>query len=159
MIRFPDLPEEEAEAGIQFFSENTVFALPDEQGSADWIREVVAQAGFDAGAISFIFCSDGHLHAMNVEYLEHDTLTDVITFPYGEEPLSGDIFISVDRVAENAEGLGVPMLQELHRVMVHGVLHLMGHDDATPEAKAAMRALEDEALATLPPSLEQEPGS
>jgi probable rRNA maturation factor len=94
---------------------------------------------------------------MNVEYLEHDTLTDVITFPYGEEPLSGDIFISIDRVADNASGLGVPMLHELHRVMVHGVLHLMGHDDATPEAKATMCTLEDEALATLPPSLQDEP--
>lgn len=151
MIEFPDLPGQEQDAGISFYSEDVTFALSNEGTTADWLLAVIKAEGHPPGEISLIFCSDTYLHDMNVQYLDHDTLTDVITFPYSDQSVTGDIFISVDRVSDNARDLGVPMQQELHRVMVHGVLHLMGYEDETPEKKAIMREKEDHYLANLPP--------
>lgn len=91
---------------------------------------------------------------MNVEYLDHDTLTDIITFPYEAFPLvSGDMFISTERVADNAKDLGTKFTDELHRVIIHGILHLCGQRDKTDEQAAEMRALEEWALSLRPPSL------
>jgi probable rRNA maturation factor len=109
-----------------------------------WLHEVVGLEGKKAGVISFIFCSDEFLAGINVQFLHRDYYTDVISFDYTEnDVISGDIMISVDRVRENAENLGVSYLDELKRIMVHGLLHLIGYDDTTPEMKASMSARED----------------
>ena len=93
--------------------------------------------------LNFIFCSDEHLRGINVEYLAHDYYTDVITFPYTDQAVHGDVFISIDRVRDNATSLGVEFTNELYRVMAHGTLHLAGYEDKTDEKKAEMRAKED----------------
>lgn len=117
---------------------------------ARWIEKAALAAGFSIHALTFVFTNDEYLWKMNVEWLEHDDYTDVITFDSstpGVEGLSGDIYMSVDRVRENAETFNVPFEDELSRVMAHGVLHLCGWDDLTDEAEAEMRAAEDEWLA------------
>jgi rRNA maturation RNase YbeY len=98
--------------------------------------------------INFIFCSDEYLSELNKTYLKHDGLTDILTFPFAEEPetISGDIYISVDRVKENAENFGEQMEQELRRVMIHGILHLMGYKDKTEDEKKRMRKKENHYL-------------
>ena len=103
---------------------------------------------YQLGELTFIFCSDEYLHKINLEYLDHDTYTDIITFDNADEDgtIEGDIFVSVERVKENAADLKIPFEDELHRVLIHGVLHLLGHDDTTPELKAAMRKEEDKCL-------------
>ncbi len=151
MIEFPELPGSPSEAGVSFDTEDVDFSLPDEEMTSTWLLETIQNEQRIAGGISIIFCSDEYLHQMNVQYLDHDTLTDVITFPYSDEKVSGDIFISVDRVKENATELSYPFLQELHRVMVHGVLHLIGYHDDDPEKKAAMREREDHHLSRIAP--------
>ena len=101
--------------------------------------------------LQYVFCDDAYLHTLNVEHLDHDTLTDIITFPYGEPPqVWGDVFISVDRVRENARELDVDFAEELRRVLIHGVLHLLGFGDKTEAEAQAMRGWEDEALARYP---------
>ncbi|CAH1001004.1 Endoribonuclease YbeY [Neolewinella maritima] len=113
----------------------------------DWITDVIAQRGGRLGELNYIFCSDDYLHAINLEYLQHDTLTDIITFPYAEFPLvSGDLFISTERVAENATDFDEPYADELHRVMIHGVLHLLGQGDKTDAQARSMREAEQWAL-------------
>lgn len=113
-----------------------------------WLSEVVKSHGKEIGEVSFVFCKDERLLEMNTKYLEHDYLTDVITFNYNDKTsLNGDIFISCDRVKENAieHGNGV-VFDELCRVMAHGVLHLIGFDDKTEEQMKVMRAQEDRCL-------------
>lgn len=104
------------------------------------------------GSINFIFCTDAYLHEMNVKYLNHDTYTDVITFDYTENPpeISGDIFISSERVRENAKQFGTTFVMELHRVMIHGLLHLAGFDDKTAREQQQMRSKEDYYLSLQP---------
>ncbi len=145
---FP-LPFEEPEF-IEFSSEEAEFELQDEQGVTVWLKKTIERTGCVLRSLNFIFCSDDYLHRLNVEYLDHDTLTDIITFPYAEPPtIEGDIFISIDRVRENAGEFEVSFEQELHRVMAHGVLHLCGYSDKTLEAQKIMRQKEDEALSML----------
>lgn len=131
--------------------------LPDESYGpllAKWITSVIAKRGGKAGAVNYIFCGDDYLHKMNVEYLDHDTLTDIITFPYDPFPLvSGDMFISTERVADNARDHGVAYTDELHRVIIHGILHLCEQGDKTDAEAAEMRALEDWALSLRPEAL------
>ena len=129
--------------------ENIDFQLVNQNLLSSWIEKTIESEGATLGAVSYIFCSDDYLHQMNVEYLNHDTLTDVITFPYNDNPIEGDIFISIDRVKDNAQDLGVAFDDELHRVMIHGVLHLCGYSDKTDEQKAEMRQKEDEYLKKL----------
>ncbi len=129
--------------------EDIDFQLADEEPLSIWIEKAIESEGYELGTISYIFCSDDYLHQMNVEYLEHDTLTDVITFPYNDDPIEGDIFISIDRVKDNAEDLGVSFQAELHRVMIHGVLHLCGYSDETDEEETEMREKEDGYLGAL----------
>ena len=133
---------------IAFFSEATSFELPDPAAVQAWLMEVIEHEQKAAGALNIIFCSDEYLYDINREHLHHDTLTDVITFDYSDEPdtLSGDSYISVDRVRDNAQQLQVPFAQELLRVLVHGILHLAGHHDKTPTQKQQMRQLEDRYL-------------
>ena len=119
-----------------------------------WIETVVQRKDGQLGPINYIFCGDEYLHQMNVQFLDHDTLTDIITFPYESFPLvSGDLFISTERVADNAKDLKLPYQDELHRVIIHGVLHLCGQGDKTEEQAAEMRQLEDLALGLRPEGL------
>ena len=119
-----------------------------------WVEAVIQRREGQTGAINYIFCGDEYLHQMNVEFLEHDTLTDIITFPYESFPLvSGDLFISTERVKDNASDLKLAYHDELHRVIIHGVLHLCGQGDKTEEEAAEMRKLEDWALGLRPQEL------
>lgn len=115
-----------------------------------WISEVIKRHGKMLGKISYRFCSDDFIFDVNVKFLNHDTYTDIITFDYvSGNVVSGDILISIDRVGENALQLGVPFDRELHRVIIHGVLHLLGFKDKSDADAAQMRAKEEESLALL----------
>jgi rRNA maturation RNase YbeY len=141
---------------ILFHVESGGQGLPAAQYAAlsEWIATVITARNGQTENINYIFCGDDYLHAMNVEYLDHDTLTDIITFPMADFPvISGDLFISTERVADNAKDLQVPFLEELHRVIIHGVLHLCGQSDKTEEQAAVMRELEDWALGLRPAAL------
>lgn len=129
--------------------EDVDFQLVNEISLSSWVEKTIETEGATLSAVSYIFCSDDYLHQMNVEYLNHDTLTDVITFPYNDNPIEGDIFISIERVKDNAQDLNIAFNDELHRVMIHGVLHLCGYSDETDEQEAEMRQKEDEYLKTL----------
>jgi len=116
-----------------------------------WVKSILIAEGKDGGEITYVFCNDNYLGKMNEKYLKHNTLTDIITFDYSEEGiLSGDIFISIERIKENAESYGATLDAELGRVMAHGVLHLMGYKDKTPEDKKVMRSKEDFYLSSFP---------
>lgn len=122
----------------------------DERRIARWIRAVAAEYGFCVGELHYIFCSDERELEVNREFLGHDYYTDVITFDYSTpSAIAGDIFISLDTVRSNAEQLGIPYMDELHRIIIHGALHLTGQGDKTPETKAQMTAKEDAALRLL----------
>lgn len=124
--------------------------MPNPIKTRRWIRKVVAQHKREIDSLSYIFCSDEYLLALNRQLLDHDYYTDIITVPLAEGSdvaLMSDIFISIDRVRENAEILKVPFQDELNRVMIHGVLHLLGYDDHSEADIAAMRAAEANALA------------
>ncbi len=143
---FP-FPLEENEPSVEFSSEEIEFELNDEATTATWLQKIIEQEGCVLHLLNFIFCSDDYLLRLNVEYLDHDTLTDIITFPYADPPtIHGDIFISIDRVRDNAADFKVSFEQELNRVMAHGVLHLCGYGDKTPQEELTMRQKEDEAL-------------
>jgi probable rRNA maturation factor len=142
---FPDF--DTTDEPIIFNVEDIDFELPDTGGVIAWINRVAESELKRIGAVSYIFCSDDYLVKMNVEYLDHDTLTDIITFPYSTAPIEGDIFISIDRVRDNAKDFNVPFEQELRRVIIHGVLHLCGYGDKTDADAAIMRQKEDAALA------------
>lgn len=115
-----------------------------------WIETIVNNHNKELGDISYIFCSDEQLLEINKEYLNHDYYTDIITFDYSEaELVSGDMFISIDRIKDNAKALKVPYQEELHRVIIHGVLHLLGFKDKTESESQKMRQLEDESLSVL----------
>ena len=122
----------------------------DEREIGRWIRSVAADYGFTVGNINYIFCSDEWELAVNREFLGHDYYTDVITFDYSTaSTLNGDIFISLDTVRSNAEMVGTTFEHELHRIIIHGVLHLTGQGDKTPETKIQMTEKEEKALAKL----------
>lgn len=113
-----------------------------------WIRRVAARYGHRVGQVGYEFCTDECILEVNRQYLGHDYYTDIITFPYDEgEVISGDIFISLDTVQSNARRFGVPPSEELHRVIIHGILHLCGIDDKGPGQRAIMEQAENEALA------------
>ena len=120
-----------------------------------WLQNVAESENAKLTNLSYIFCSDDYLHKVNLEYLNHDTLTDVITFPYSEHPLpiESDIFISIDRCKANAETYNIKAINEVHRVMVHGLLHLLGFDDKSKKQKRVMSAKEDYYLSLRPESL------
>lgn len=122
----------------------TTFELAQEEGVRKWIQEVVRQEGKSIQEIVYIFCEDDRLLELNKKFLNHDTYTDILTFPYpGSDSIHADIFISVPRIKENAEKFKVDEQEEVRRVMIHGVLHLLGYDDQSEEEKKAMRELED----------------
>ncbi|MBB6609580.1 rRNA maturation RNase YbeY [Pontibacter sp. Tf4] len=133
---------------IEFYSEDVEFSLSNPEQVADWIASIVEQHEYELANLTYIFCSDDYLHQINVEYLDHDTLTDIITFDNADEEgvIESDIFVSIDRVRDNAQTLGIPFEDELHRVLIHGVLHLLGYKDKTEEQEAQMRKQEDSCL-------------
>lgn len=138
----------EKENNIEFYSEDTAFEIQNSKAVSVWVSEVIAAEKKELKLLSYIFCSDEYLHKMNVEYLDHDTLTDVITFPYGNSAASieGDIFISIDRIRDNAKTFKTTFENELHRVIIHGALHLCGYGDKTENEANEMRRKENEAL-------------
>lgn len=133
---------------LKFFSEEIDFKVPQSQKTSKWIKTVSLSEGYKIGELNYIFCSDEYLLEINKQYLDHDYYTDIITFDNSEEEdmLEGDVYVSVDRVQDNAEQLGVPFETELRRVLIHGLLHLTGYEDGTEELKATMRAKEDACL-------------
>lgn len=133
---------------ISYFTESIKFDYKGRSFNNSWLRMVAGSERFRIGALSFIFCSDAYILDVNMRYLQHDYFTDIITFDYREgQVLSGDLFISIDTVRANAEEYGVEFEDELNRVMVHGLLHLMGYDDHTEDQKKQMRQKEDYYLA------------
>lgn len=131
---------------ISFNYEND-FQLANEEFYEDWISRVIASENKEEGEISYIFCDDEYLHKINVEYLNHDDLTDIISFDYSEgNVLHGDIFISVERVQDNANDFKVSFEEELKRVIIHGVLHYCGYKDKTDADAALMRSKEEEKI-------------
>ncbi|MDT0553620.1 rRNA maturation RNase YbeY [Urechidicola vernalis] len=117
---------------------------------SDWLIDVIVNEGFSDGEINYVFCSDEYLLQKNIEFLNHDTLTDIISFDYTMGKLiSGDIFISVERVKENSKDFNVSFNNELCRVMVHGILHYCGYKDKSEEEKSVMRERENFYLAKL----------
>jgi rRNA maturation RNase YbeY len=133
---------------ISFIADSIEIPALDERKVTRWVKAVAAEYGFTVGNINYIFCSDERELEVNRQFLGHDYYTDVITFDYSTaSTLNGDIFISLDTVKSNAEMVGVRFEDELLRILIHGVLHLTGQGDKTPETKAQMTAKEELALA------------
>jgi probable rRNA maturation factor len=136
---------------ISFTSVEISYVLKHKLKVRDWVKSIVNNEGKITGDITYVFCNDEYLGGMNEKYLNHHTLTDIITFDYSEkEKLSGDICISLDRVKENAVTYNTAFYKELARVMAHGVLHLSGYKDKTPQDKKVMRGKEDFYIMSFP---------
>ena len=134
---------------INFDSSDIDFALADDQKIINWLEQIIQSEVGNVSELNYVFCSDEYLHKLNVEYLDHDTLTDIITFPINDDPIQSDIFISIDRVWENASDRSILFEDELHRVIAHGLLHLLGYGDKSDIEKARMRFKEDDCLSRL----------
>ena len=140
---------------IRYFTEDTTFTLKGKRLVSKWLREVAGSRGYEIGELNYIFCSDPYLLAINRQFLGHDYETDIITFDNSEDFLletgrkgvSADIYISVDTVRINGKTYGEGFEREMHRVIVHGLLHLIGYDDTTQWHRSRMRAAENRALA------------
>lgn len=134
---------------IQFFSEDTDYKPKRKIALRAWITETIRTEGYKTGEVNIVVCSDAYLLAINRQYLQHDTYTDIVTFDSREvaDVIAGDIFISIDRVRENAAKFGVSEADELHRVIIHGILHLCGYGDKKKKDKALMTEKEDFYLA------------
>jgi len=129
------------------FSYNTAFVLDSENSVVNWLSEAISLEKHVLGDILYVFCNDEYLHRLNVDFLNHDTYTDVISFDYKVgKILHGEIYISLDRVKENAQDYSQSFNEELRRVMIHGILHYCGYNDKTSEDIAYMRQKEDEYL-------------
>jgi probable rRNA maturation factor len=130
------------------FNYESEFTLENEEAIASWLSAVIVSENKSEGEISYIFCDDEYLHKINLEYLNHDTLTDIISFDYtmGNE-ISGDIFISIERVLDNAKDYNTLFEDELKRVLIHGILHYCGYKDKSEVDETLMRSKEDEKLA------------
>ena len=137
---------------ISFNVQKKGFSLINPVQKKEWLKKSIQTEGKVAGEINYIFCDDDYLAKINYKYLKHNTLTDIITFPYSNSSsvISGDVFISIDRVNENAVGLNIKFETELARVLIHGVLHLVGYNDHSNEEKRQMRSKEDYYLNLLP---------
>lgn len=146
LSNFPEVQKSE----INFFSEEIKFVLKKKRLLRSWIEMALKKETQNTHCLNYIFCSDSFLSELNVKYLNHDTLTDIITFDYSDDlNLSGDIYISIDRVKENSSKYKTSFAEELNRVMIHGVLHLCGYKDKTKTAKKLMTAKEDYYLSLL----------
>lgn len=135
---------------ISFHADNISMPNIDFRKVEQWIKAVAAQYGFSVGELNYIFCDDEKILAVNQEFLQHNYYTDVITFDYTTRTrVNGDIYISLDTVQSNAEQVGASFTHELHRIIIHGLLHLTGQADKTPETKVQMTAKEEDALAKI----------
>jgi rRNA maturation RNase YbeY len=143
---------EEMKPAIHFFSENIPFVLKGKAMVRAWIQDCIAREDKVAGIINFIFCDDKYLLPINQSYLHHDTLTDTITFDYSEleNKIQGDVYISIERARDNARQFNVSPAREIQRLIIHGVLHLCGYDDKSPDGKRLMSEKEDYYLSLLP---------
>jgi rRNA maturation RNase YbeY len=131
-------------ASIQFFSEKIQFKVPNPRKTTSWIKQAILKEKATLTSLNYVFCSDEYLRGLNIQYLNHTTFTDIITFNYGSpKAIEGEIYISVDRIKENAEKFGVDFNSELRRVIIHGVLHLIGYKDKSKTEKSLMRKKED----------------
>jgi len=128
---------------ISFISEGISFELLNSSIIQEWLLQTIDKEEASLGFVNFIFCSDEYLLKINQEHLGHDYYTDVIGFPYSTDPIEGDIFISIDRVKENAKDLGIEFNNELHRIMIHGLLHFLGYLDKNPDDKEMMTKKEN----------------
>ncbi|MGN7890471.1 rRNA maturation RNase YbeY [Dyadobacter endophyticus] len=133
---------------VSFFSEDIDFKVVNPLKTKKWIKNASFSEGYEVSQLNYIFCSDEYLLEINKQYLDHDYFTDIITFDNSEEDkeLEGDIYISVDRVRDNAETFHTDFDSEMRRVLIHGLLHLVGYEDSSEALKTAMRAKEDEYL-------------
>ncbi|MCB0453122.1 MAG: rRNA maturation RNase YbeY [Aequorivita sp.] len=132
------------------FNFETDFQLNESVELQKWISETIISEGYELGELLYVFCDDEYLHKLNIEYLNHDTLTDVISFDYNiGKMINGEIYISVERVAENAIYYKTDFKDELHRVMIHGVLHFCGYKDKSDSEERIMRQKEEESLRRL----------
>ena len=131
-----------------FFTEEINFELKEKLRRKRWLKSIATNAGFNIKELNYVFCSDEYLYQMNLEYLNHETYTDIITFDNSEKEfdIAGDIFISIDRVTENAKTHNQKIEVELNRVLAHGLLHLMGFKDKTKEESNLMRQKEEESI-------------
>lgn len=138
---------------ISFFFQDVDFAWREEEDIRQWIIDTLHKESVqtDTGEISIIFCSDEYLLDINIQYLDHDYYTDIITFAYSHSPFTADLYISTDRVKENANDMKHGFYEELYRVIIHGILHSCGYDDKTIEEQKRIRAKEDEYLKTILP--------
>ncbi|MBU2914658.1 MULTISPECIES: rRNA maturation RNase YbeY [Reichenbachiella] len=136
---------------IQFFYENIDFELANVQNIEQWITHTITAEGYSLEGINYIFCSDEYLLQVNIDYLNHDYYTDIITFDNSEEEgkIEADIFVSIDRCRDNAQMQDIPFVDELRRVIIHGILHLVGYKDKSDEDKSLMRQKEN-AYLSLP---------
>ncbi len=142
---------------INYFNEEIKFDLTGKRVVSKWLRITALEKGFKIGQLNYIFCDDPYLLRINRDFLGHDHCTDIITFDYskdyelqyGKNSISGDVYISIDTVRRNARIYGEGFERELHRVIVHGLLHLIGFDDITPELQTEMRVQEENALVRL----------
>ncbi|WP_345954174.1 rRNA maturation RNase YbeY [Mucilaginibacter sp. PAMB04168] len=136
-------------AAIHFFTEDTGYKLKNKLPLKRWIKDTIAAEGYRLNELNYILCSDAYLLQINQQYLNHDTYTDIVTFDNSEkaDTITGDIFISVERTQENAIKFNVSPETELHRVIIHGALHLLGYKDKKPADKQLMTAKENEYLA------------
>ena len=145
--QFPRPQGEDESTAINFHIEHPDFQLPPVAPLDHWVRRVIELEEAELRTLNFIFVTDDALHQMNVTHLQHDTLTDIITFPFAEPPVvEGDVYISIDRVRDNAEELRVSFTEELRRIIIHGVLHLCGQGDKSLADKTMMTAKENAAL-------------
>ncbi|WP_335966709.1 rRNA maturation RNase YbeY [Galbibacter sp. PAP.153] len=130
------------------FHYETDFLIEEEERFSEWVKNIIRSEAKEAGEINYIFCDDDYLHKINVDYLDHDTLTDIISFDYSDAlVIQGDVFVSVERVKENAKDYDIPFQTELKRVMAHGILHYCGFKDKTVEDTKIMREKEEEKIA------------
>jgi len=131
---------------IEFYTEND-FELNMREDVSKWVSSIIKSEDFEEGDITIIFCSDNYLHTINLEFLQHDAFTDIVSFDYslGKE-LHGEIYISTDRVADNADEFAHGFIDELHRVIIHGILHFCGYGDKSAEESTLMRSKENESL-------------
>jgi rRNA maturation RNase YbeY len=130
---------------IHFFEEDIAYKLKQKTAVRNWITETIQAEGYKLKELTYIFCSDNYLLQINQQYLDHDTYTDIVTFDNSNiaQTITGDIFISIDRIRENAIRFGVTEADELHRVIIHGALHLLGYKDKSPADKKKMTLKED----------------
>ena len=135
---------------IHFFYEQVAFELEHPNQTKAWVESIIDKEGKTLGDINFIFCNDEYLLEINLEYLGHDTYTDIVTFDQSESEteIAGDIYISIDRVKENTQTFEKQFEEELHRVIIHGVLHLIGYGDKTTIEAAEMRKKEEACLSS-----------